>query len=186
MLTDDDLTAELEAAFRSTTTGLTYTGRRRPRRTTVVVMPLAAAASIAVAAVAIGVNLPDDQAPSIASRGATQPSARASAMPKLVTDSIKLAGFTISYRHQQGQPAPLHAVMRATLPEGVTEVPLTGTEARAWIGKDPKTGDNALYVKAPTRNDNRLFALLSSQWSQEQLIDLFKHGSPTTVPMVED
>ncbi len=184
MLTDDDLTAELEAAFRSTTEGLTYTGRRRPRRTTVVVMPLAAAASIAIAAVAIGVNPPEDAAPSIASR--TPPSAQPSATPKLVTDSIKLAGFTISYRHQQGQPAPLHAVMRATLPEGVTEVPLTGTEARAWIGKDPKTGDNALYVKAPTRNDNRLFALLSSQWSQEQLIDLLKHGSPTTVPMVED
>jgi hypothetical protein len=38
-------------------------------------------------------------------------------------------------------------------------------------------------VKAPTRNGNRLFALLSSEWTQRQLVDLFRSGQPRAVPL---
>lgn len=68
------------------------------------------------------------------------------------------------------------------LPHGVREVPLTGTAARAWVGKDPKSGDNALYLKAPARNHGRLFVLLSPTWTQTQLVRLVEH--PSAVPLV--
>ena len=52
MLTDDDLTRELGAAFRAQTNDLTYSGRRRPRRTAVVAVPVVAV-GIALGAVGI-------------------------------------------------------------------------------------------------------------------------------------
>ena len=80
----------------------------------------------------------------------------------------------------------MHAELRpGRLPKGVTPVPLSGTEAKAWVGQDPRSGDDALWVKAPTRNDGRLFVLLSSVVSQDELVKLLK-GEPTTVPLVID
>jgi hypothetical protein len=188
MLTDDDLTNELEAAFRSGTADLTYTGRRRPRRIAPVAVPLAAAA-IAITAVAISVATADPEstptaAPTPAVSGIAS-SAPSSAATPMVTDTIQLAGFQLTYQRAQGEQAPLYATMDATLPDGVT--PVSAPEGvKAWVGKDPVRGDNALWVKAPTRNDGKLFALHSSSWTTDQLVELFHNGSPRTVPLVQD
>jgi hypothetical protein len=182
MLTDDDLTTELERAFRAETANLTYGGRRRPRRTATLVLPLAAA-SLALATVALNAHHDGGEPPTAATPAAPSAS-QAPTPPRLVEGRIKLAGYTLSYQRRAGAPDPLHAQMRlGGLPRGVRPVPLSGTEAKAWVGKDPRSGDNALYVKAPTRNDGKLFVLLSSQWSQDQLVNLFRSGSPTAVPL---
>ena len=55
MLTDDELTSELRAAFREQAASLTYGGRRRPRKRTAVALP-AAVAAVALAA-GLGVAL---------------------------------------------------------------------------------------------------------------------------------
>jgi hypothetical protein len=193
MLTDDDLARELGAAFRAATTDLTYTGRTRPPRQAAPAVT-AAVTAVAVAAVTAGTisvaghhhpaASPVAVGPTAASRTAGPAAARPStAPPTPVTETITLAGFTITYQHTAGQPDPVIAELAVGgLPAGVREVHLTGTRARAWVGKDPRSGDNALYVRAPTRNHKRLFVLLSATWTQKQLIGLLVH--PRAVPLV--
>jgi hypothetical protein len=192
LLTDDDLTRELGEAFHAATTDLTYRGRTRPPRGIGPALPAAAASAVLVA-VAIGaVNVADHPHPAVG-HSAGRPSVGgpnvagppAAKARKLVTETMTLAGFTITFQHASGAPDPVVAeLVVGGLPAGVRTVPLTGTEARVWVGTDPKSGDNALYVKAPTRNGGRLFALLSTTWSQHQLIDLVKEGTPRAVPLV--
>jgi hypothetical protein len=189
MLTDDDLTLELEAAVRSGTADLAYNGRRRPRRIAPVAVPLAAA-TVAITAVAISVTTSGPApaptaAPTAAPTGTSTGTAPTATGTPMVTDTIRLAGFTLTYQHARGETAPLYATMDASLPDGVTAVSAPDG-VQAWVGKDPVHGGNALWVKAPTRNDGRLFALHSDSWTTDQLVDLFHHGSPRTVPLVED
>lgn len=185
MLTDDDLTNELRAAFRSATADLRYTGRTRPARTLTVALPAALTAA-GLAAVAIGVAATDGHQPPAARTvvgRAVHPSGPTTT--RLITKTIKLAGFTVTYETRAGDPAPVYAVVGLHhLPRGLREVHLTGTKARALVGKDPRNGRNAVYVKAPTRNGGNLFALESSQWTQHQLVHLLKHGSDVAVPAV--
>jgi hypothetical protein len=185
MLTDDDLTSELRAAFQSATADLRYDGRTRPAHTRTVVLPVVVAASFAAAA-AIGVAATGGhhrQAPLTVVGPAVHPSEATST--KLVTKTIKLAGFTVTYRSPAGDPPPVYAYVGFHhIPRGLREVHLTGTKAKAWVGKDPRNGRNAVYVKAPTRNGGNLFALESSQWTQHQLVHLLKHGSNVAVPAV--
>lgn len=189
MLTDEDLTTGLGAAFRGTTEHLTYQGRTRPRRTASVALPLVAA-SVTAGAIVLAAHPwteppgPVTARPAIGHRTSPSPSVQTSTGGRVVEQRISLAGFTLTYVHRVGDPDPLHAELRpAGLPSGLRAVPLSGTEAKAWVGKDPATGENALYVKAPTRNHNRLFVLLSSRWSQQQLVQLIRTGEPRTVPL---
>jgi hypothetical protein len=198
MLTDDDLTRELAAAFRAATTDLTYTGRTRPPRRAAAVLP-ATAGTVAVAAVVAGAIItgghphpasgpvavgPTATGPAAASSTAGPAAGHASAAsPTPVTETLTLAGFTITYQRIAGQPDPVVAeLVVGGLPAGVREVHLTGTKSRAWVGQDPRSGDNALYLRASTRNGGRLFALLSATWSEKQLIGLVAH--PRAVPLV--
>jgi hypothetical protein len=193
MLTDDDLTRELGAAFRAATTDLTYTGRTRPPRRPAPAVT-AAVTTVAIAAVTAGAvsvashphpaDGPGAAGPTAAAPTAGTAAARPSAAPPTpVTETMTLAGFTISYQHTAGAPDPVIAELAVGgLPAGVREVHLTGTRARAWVGRDPRSGDNALYLRAPTRNGGRLFVLLSATWSQKRLIGLVAH--PRAVPLV--
>jgi hypothetical protein len=97
--------------------------------------------------------------------------------------TLTLAGFTITYQHTAGQPDPVIAERVAGgLPAGVREIHLAGTKSRGWAGQDPRSGDNALYIKVPARHGGRLFVLLSATWSQRRLIGLVEH--PRAVPLV--
>lgn len=184
MLNDEDLTHQLGAAFRSSTADLTYEGRRRPRRTAVAVVPLAA---VGIAVAAIGVNAALSGSPTTPGAPVALGTPTASATPtaRTVTEKIELAGFAMSYQRTVGEPAPVYAVEFDALPDDVTPVPLTGTDAKAWVGKDPGNGDNAVFIKAPTRNGGNLFALESASYSQDELVDIVKNGAPRTVPLVK-
>jgi hypothetical protein len=195
MLTDDDLTRELGDAFRAATAEMTYTGRTRPRRRMVVALPAVAGVVVlaAVTAGALDGSSATHQHARTAAAGAgfihpapvrpATTSGSPASNPVLVTKTMKLDGFTISFQRAAGDPDPVFAETGLKgLPTGVRRVPATRPGFREWIGKDPKTGDNALYVKAPNRSGRQLFALLSPTWSQQRLIKLFEAPSP--VPAV--
>jgi hypothetical protein len=191
-LTDDDLTRELGEAFRTATTDLTYRGRTRPPRRVPVALPVAAVAAT-MAVVAVGAVHATDNHHPVGARTAIAPANRrptgvhpsVARTHRLVTKTLTLAGFTITFQHAAGAPDPVFAELDvASLPAGASPVALSGTEAKAWVGTDPQTGDNAVYVKVPTRNGGRLFAVLSATWSQDQLVDLLKAPNPTPVPAV--
>ncbi|MFL6062337.1 MAG: hypothetical protein ACJ72E_13980, partial [Marmoricola sp.] len=102
MLTDDDLTRELGAAFRSGTRDLTYTGRRTPRRIAPVAVP-ATAVALAVGALAVNGALGSraaDPTPAPSAHGAPTSSSAApafSADARTVTEKLDLAGFRFAY-----------------------------------------------------------------------------------------
>lgn len=185
MLTDDDLTRELRAAFHGATADLRYTGRTRPPRSMTVIVP---AATVAVTLVAVGVGIgTTDGHHRTDRRSAVGPAVKPSPShkPVLVTKTMRLAGYALTYQTTAGAPPPVYAVLDvARLPDDVREVPVSGADAQVWVGKDPSNGNNALYVKAPTRDDGNLFGLESAVWTQDQLVDLFKHGSQVAVPAV--
>jgi hypothetical protein len=174
MLTDDLLTEELGAAFRDATAQLTYAGPvPRPRRTPLLLVP---AAAVATAGIVLATGpLADAPAPT----GPTSPTGpAATAGPRLVTATVRVAGYTFTYQRRAGEPDPLRVRFeQATLPDGVREVAIS-PPARAWVGTDPASGDAAVYVKAPTRNEGRLFVMLSSTWTRDQLVHLLRTGTP--------
>jgi hypothetical protein len=187
MLTDDDLTRELGAAFRAETHALSYTGRRRPRRTAVMAVPVAAV-TVAIAAVAVnatlgsGTTTPPSPAVAVPSSGPSTPAAA----PRPVTAKFRFAGYTFTYQRAQGQTAPIVASMEpGPVPDGFTPVSAPNG-AKAWVGKDPQNGDNAIYVQIADRNGGQLFSLHSPVWTQDELVDFFHHGTPETVPLVKE
>jgi hypothetical protein len=176
MLTDDQLSRDLGDAFRAASEGVTYTGRRQPPRSTAPVALSIGAAAVVVAG-AIGVVIATDE------QAAPPAGAAPAAVPEppraMVGDSISLAGVTLRYEREVGSPDPLRERLDVDAPpDDATPVPLPGTEAQAWVGVDPESGDNALYLQAPTRNGGRLFALLSPTWTQDQLVELLRNGTP--------
>ena len=94
MLTDDELTHELGAAFRAGTSDLTYAGRRRPRRVAAATLP-AAAVVVALAAVAVGVAASGTN-PAPAAGPGTPSAVVPTRSAALVTDTIDLAGYTLT------------------------------------------------------------------------------------------
>lgn len=184
MLTDDDLTRELGGAFRAETDGLRYAGRvPTPRTGPGLAVPLATTAVAAAVLGAVMVGAPADAPapPSAAPTGTPTPPA-----PRLVTDTIEVAGYSFTYRHAAGEPRAddLYALMDpGEVPAGA-ELIEAPEGVRAWVGTEPTSGDHAVWVEAPTRNGGRLFAVLSPTWSLEEMTDLFYNGEPRTVPAV--
>ena len=156
MLTDDDLTRELNAAFRRATADLTYTGRTRPPRRVGAALSIAAVAAVAFVAVTTADHPVPTVSPSAV--GQTNADPRTRTAPVLVTETVNFAGMTIRYQHAADAPVPIRAeVVGGGLPAGVREVTLAGTDSRVWVGTDPSSGDNALYVKPANSTDGRLF-----------------------------
>ncbi|TQS43010.1 hypothetical protein [Cryptosporangium phraense] len=177
MITDDDLTRRLGAAFEGAAADLRYAGpvpaARRTPSTAWLALP--AVAGLAVAGVAL-VEQPSAPVP----QAVPAPSA---SLGTPTTTTITVAGFRMTYQARPGSPAPLRSSLDpGPVPSGARPVaPPRGAVpgVRAWVGQDPATGDAALWVEAPTRNEGRRFALYSSVWSQQQLVELFRNGSPS-------
>ena len=187
MLTDDDLSRQLGGAFRESTEDVTYAGRVPTPRSaaTTIGVPLASTAAVVAALAVVWASAPDtdDATPPTAAPSATPAPTPDAPAPKLVTEKIEVAGFTFSYRHAAGETRAddLYADGHVTVPDDAT--PIEAPEGvKAWLGKDPESGDNAVYVKAPTRNGGVVFALLSPTWTTDQLADLFHNGDPRPVP----
>ncbi|KRC48948.1 MULTISPECIES: hypothetical protein [unclassified Nocardioides] len=181
MLTDDDLTRQLEAAFREASADLRYdrrvpTARRTPSTGWLAVPAVATVAALAVAGGA-------DESPAPAPEAGHGPTATPG--PRWTTDTVTVAGYTFTYRHAPGERLvdDLHADLSpARPPDDATAIAGAPAEVDAWVGTDPDSGQHALWVEAPTRNGGRLFALLSPSWTEDQLKDLFLNGEPRTVP----
>lgn len=182
MLTDDDLTRELGGAFRAETDDLRYAGRvPTPRTGPGLAVPLG---TTAVAAAVLGAVWAATPADAPAPPPTAVPHGRPA--PRIVTDTIEVAGYSFTYRHAVGDELAddLYGVMNpGAVPDDAT--PIAAPEGvRAWVGTDPGSGDTALWVEAPTRNEGKLFALMSPTWSAAELTDLFHNGRPQTVPAI--
>jgi hypothetical protein len=195
MLTDDDLTRELGAAFRTATENLTYSGRTRPPSRMTAALPAVGVAAVLAGVAVAGVNASGHHhavaaakpaavgTPTVGISRSHHPAA--GTKPRLVTRTMKLAGYTLSFQSADGAPDPVIAKIDfGGLPAGVQAITLTGTDAQGWIGTDPANGDNALYLKVPTDSGSRLFALESATWTHQQLINLFEAPEPSAVPAV--
>jgi hypothetical protein len=190
MLTDDDLTRSLGSAFHDATEGLTYTGRTRPPRQVLsTVLPAVAAGAVLTAAAVAAVETSHPSTPSVGASVRPTPhhpsptAARHPAKKTLVTRKVRLAGFTITYQAAAGSPIQLYAeVGFSSVPASATPVTTTNPNAKTWIGTQPKTGDNALYIQFTDADSGQLYALVSPTWTQQQLIKAFE--SPMAVPEV--
>ncbi len=190
MLTDDDLTRSLESAFQDATEGLIYTGRTRPPRQVVsTVLPAVAAGAVLTAAAVTAIETSHPSTPAVGAsvRPAPQhPSSTAAPEPAkkiMVTRRVRLAGFTITYQATAGSPGQLYAEAGFTsVPDSATPVTTTNPNAKTWIGTEPSTGDNALYVQLSDGNSDPIYALVSPTWTQQQLINAFEN--PMAVPEV--
>lgn len=179
MLTDDDLTRQLGTAFRETTEDLTYAGRVPTPRRPAYVLAVPAAATVAAAAVLVATGgLASDDVPSPPQAATTAPGSAQPPGAVVVTDEIEVAGFTLQYTRAAGEPDPIRLVTDTEVPGDARSLAVDGS-AQAWIGTDPASGDAALWLQSPVRNGGRLFAVESSVWTQDQLLDLFHNGSPS-------
>ncbi|MFI5959522.1 hypothetical protein [Cryptosporangium sp. NPDC051539] len=184
MITDEDLSRRLGAAFSDAAADLRYSGpvptaRRTPSAAWLALPVVAAAAG----AVAVGAPLLDHSSstPVPLAVPHTGPAATRSAGvgPEMVTKTIALAGYEFTYTAPAGSPDPLrYSQDPGPVPAGARpiDLPKGAVPGHAWIGKDPATGDAALWVQVPTRNQGQVFAIYSSVWSQDQLIDLLHNG----------
>lgn len=180
MLTDDDLTTELRAAFHGATDDLRYAGRvPAPRNRVAVGVPLAASAAVVATLAVVWANAPETAEAPVATPPSESPLTGGYA-PRIVHAKIRIAGFALA---GTGPADDLYAKVGAdvALPDGAR--PIDAPEGvKAWVGTDPRTGDHGVWVEAPTRNAGALFAVLSPTWTTQQLADLFHHGQPRTVP----
>jgi hypothetical protein len=197
-LDDDMLTRELSTAFHSTAADLRYTGRRRPPRQPIAALPAIGAVATIGAVVMVATQSGtshDDKSPALGGP-TTQVTHQPGAAHPHGTQTIKLAGFEISYRATAGGgvgavkltlgPLPDHGGQTVALsvrlvdavPDGAQSVPVPDSDAQAWVGKDPATGDNGLYLKAPTRAGGQLFVVGGPGWTTHELTNLVQNGSP--------
>lgn len=185
---DDQLTARLADAFRESTEHLTWSGRvpvarRTPSPNWLAVPALAAASAVAAAVVVADGGSPVPGGPVATGSASPAPTTTGPTLA-VVTDEITVAGYTMTYRHDAGEPLvdDLYAVDVDALPDGAVQValpdPAPGVEA--WVGTDPATGHHGVYVVSPIRNGGDLVALLSPTWTLEQMESLSLVGMPTT------
>ena len=169
MLTDDDLTTELRAAFRDATGDLRYAGRvPAPRSRLALGVPLAASAAVVATLAVVWANAPEDAGAPVA-----DPPATSHAPSHVVHAKIRVAGFALS---GTGPADDLHWSASVPLPDDAT--PIDAPEGvQAWVGT--AGAEHGLWVVAPTRNEGDLFVVLSPTWSTDQLEDLFVNGSTT-------
>ena len=177
MLTDDDLTTELRAAFRGATDEMEYAGEVPSlRRPLVTAVPLVATAATIAALAVVWANPPEAATPVTEVTPSQTPS-----KPTLVTDTIEVVGFTFTYQHAVGEERAhdLYAMLGdVALPDDAQPIEApAGT--KAWVGTDAASGDHGIWVDAPTRNYAGLFAVLSPTWTTDQLADLLFEGSPS-------
>ena len=197
MLTDDDLTRQLGAAYREDAADLTY-DRATPRARTRPVwarpglIALPAAAAVAAAVVVSGSFEtpagPGAAVPSAGSAPTSGPgssgapsSAPVSAGDGTVTEELHLAGMTFTYERGAGDPVLDDQFLReydpGQLPAWAQPVELEqGASAKVWVGQDPATGTVSMFVQSPERWEGRLVGLASPTTTVEQMTALAQTG----------
>jgi hypothetical protein len=181
MLTDDDLTRQLGGAFRESTDDLAYAGRVPAPRgvATTVGVPLASTAAVVAALAVVWASSPDteDTSPPVAHPAVTTSPTPLAPAPELVTDTIEVAGFTFAYRHAADEPVAniIHVFVPDGVPDGARPVEVPAP-AKAWVGKDPRSGEVAIYLRSPSRFDGKLFGVSSPGLDEDQMITFLHTG----------
>lgn len=189
MLTDDDLTRELAAAFRAEAGEMTYDGavpkvRTRPLWARPGLMALPAVGAVAAAVLVLGST--DSPAPPATPEATTAvPTAGASTTSPseedTVTETFRLAGMTFTYERGVDEVPLDDQFLRVydpgQLPGWAEPVALeSGASAEVWVGEDPATGDVSMFVRSPERWGGALTGLASPTITVEQMTSLARTG----------
>ncbi len=191
MLTDDDLIRGLEAGFRDESRGLTYTGRvRSPRRAVLpwTAVPVAAAAVAAIVLPQLGGAGTPTATPAPPAAIQTVPervhgsfvpgpsAAAANGHVRLVTTSFEFAGRTFRVQRPANQPLR-YVVCRidaAAPPADATPVPNPFDIEQAWSGRDPKTGDAAVWIKDSRFFHGQYVEMSSPSFTEQELVTMLQ------------
>ena len=191
MLTDDDLIRELEAGFRDESQGLTYSGRvPSPRRAvlpwTAVPVAAATAAVIVLPQLGGGGSPTASPAPPAAIQtvpeqvhGSFRPGPGAPAAKghvRLVTTSFEFAGRTFRVQRPANE-SPRYVVCRIGAPAppaDATPVPHPFDIEKAWSGRDPKSGDAAVWVKDSRFFHGQYLEMSSPSFTEQELVTMLQ------------
>jgi len=191
-LTDDDLSRQLSGAFHNASDGLSYDGSVPVARSGPSARWLAVPAVAAVAVAAATTAAHQGGAPSRGLSGSASVTASSSSPtihpPRIVTAKIEVAGYTLDYDHPVGESVPandLYADLSVdAVPSDATPTDSNWPGAKAWVGTDPDSGDNALFLQGPGIAGGGVFALISPTWTQQQLSQLVLEDVAFPVPAV--
>jgi hypothetical protein len=188
VLTDDDLTRQLRAAFEEDTRHMTYDGavprvRTRPAWAAPGWVALPAAGAVAAAVLVLG-STGDATSPATPDATTAPPSRTPSATSTpadTVTETFTLAGMTFTYERGADEVPLDDQFLRVydpgELPGWARPVELeSGASAEVWVGQDPATGDVSMFVSSPERWGGALTGLASPTLSVEQMTELARTG----------
>jgi hypothetical protein len=186
MLTDDDLTRQLGAAFEDDTRDKTYGGavprvRTRPAWVAPGWVALPAAGAVAAAVLVFG-SIGDTAPPAAPDAGATTAApSQATTTDGTVSEEIQLAGMTFTVRHQAGDDFSMEMLAVYAVdqvPAWAEPVELeSGASAKVWVGQAPDGGRVSMFVESPVRWGGKLTGLASPDLSVEQMIEVAKTGT---------
>jgi hypothetical protein len=175
MLTDEELTARLTAAFHESTDDLSYSGRvPRVRRTgglaATSVLVAGTALALAPAALEHGQDTPAPAVPS------THPGAHDSAHAGNRT--VDVGGLHLTYDQVSRLKLSLVVAPHLSLPADAVKLDIDAAgNADAWYVADPAEGDPQVYVKP--RSSPMMYGLLNDDWTRQQFIDFLEHPVAT-------
>ena len=187
MLTDDELTARLGAAFHETASGMEYGGpvpHVRQHGGLATTSVLAATAALALAPVAL--HQGHDPAPdSLPSVGPATP--RSGPAGRTTIHTVEFGDLRLSYASVAGTPGPLYFVggPSLSLPASAEKLDL-GLPVDVWYDPDATQGEPSLYTRhrggCPDTTQGctpgytpQLIGLLAPGWTKAQLVDLLEH-----------
>jgi hypothetical protein len=191
MLTDDELTRRLGAAFRGTVPEMEYGGRVPHVRhhgglATTSVLAAGVALALAPALAPIALEQGPDRTPGAVPglRPDIRPSGPAG---RTVTHTVDFGGLRLTYASVDGKPGPLYFVGGPDLrvPAGAEKLDLD-LPVDAWYVPDAADGEPALYIRhrggcpdtqegCPPGYMPPLYGLLATGWTREQLVGLLEH-----------
>lgn len=189
MLTDDDLTRQLGAAFEDATRDTTYDGavprvRTRPAWAAPGWVALPAAGAVAAAVLVVGStgDVTSPSTPDAAPDATTSAPSPTSPGEGTVTETFTLAGMTFTYERGADEASIDDQFLRAydpgQLPAWAQPVELeSGASAKVWVGQDPATGGVSMFVASPVRWGGTLTGLASPTLSVEQMTELARTGT---------
>lgn len=172
MLTDEELTARLGAAFDETAPELTYGGRVPHVRRTgglAATSVLAAATVLALAPAA----LEREQGTPPPAVPTTSPSPQAG--PR-VTRIVDLGGLRFAYAQVGGLPHLLYFVGGSDLqvPPDAEKADIGAAGgAEVWFAHDPKEGDPQVYVQP--KGSSMVYGMYGPGWTRGELTSLLQH-----------
>jgi hypothetical protein len=188
MLTDEELTTRLRAAFHETVPELTYAGPvpqvRRGHTGLVATSALAAAAALVLTPAALQRG---DDRPSRGVPSATPGAHRSSPAQHGRVYTFDLGGFRLSFASDEGDPDDVYFYLGPdlTVPSDAEKLDL-GLPYDVWYVDNPASGQPQIYVGHRTCPDTaegcngeppqlEIFGILAPGWTKDQLVYLIEH-----------